>query len=54
MEEFAQVGATSLSSGFGLQDDIALPYLVDLATEEQQARWLPRHGGRRAASARSR
>jgi long-chain-acyl-CoA dehydrogenase len=41
MEEFARVGATSLSSGFGLQDDIAIPYLVDLGTEEQQARWLP-------------
>jgi long-chain-acyl-CoA dehydrogenase len=41
MEEFATVGATSLSSGFGLQDDIAIPYLVDLGTEEQQARWLP-------------
>ena len=41
MEEFAAVGATSLSSGFGLQDDIAIPYLVDLGTGEQQARWLP-------------
>jgi alkylation response protein AidB-like acyl-CoA dehydrogenase len=41
MDEFARVGATSLSSGFGLQDDIAIPYLVDLATDEQKARWLP-------------
>jgi alkylation response protein AidB-like acyl-CoA dehydrogenase len=41
MEELARVGATSLSSGFGLQDDIAIPYLVDLATDEQKARWLP-------------
>jgi alkylation response protein AidB-like acyl-CoA dehydrogenase len=41
MEELAQACATSLSSGFGLQDDIAIPYIVDLATEEQQARWLP-------------
>jgi alkylation response protein AidB-like acyl-CoA dehydrogenase len=41
MEEFARVGATSISSGFGLQDDIAIPYLVDLATDEQKARWLP-------------
>src|ERR1700750_590784 len=39
--EFGTVGARSLSSGFGLQDDIAAPYLVDLGTEEQQARWLP-------------
>jgi alkylation response protein AidB-like acyl-CoA dehydrogenase len=41
MEEFARIGATSLSSGFGLQDDIAIPYIVDLATDEQKARWLP-------------
>jgi long-chain-acyl-CoA dehydrogenase len=41
MEEFAKVCATSLSSGFGLQDDIAIPYLVDLGTPEQKARWLP-------------
>jgi long-chain-acyl-CoA dehydrogenase len=41
MEELAQACATSLSSGFGLQDDIAIPYIVDLGTEEQQARWLP-------------
>jgi len=41
MEEFAQICATSISSGFGLQDDIAIPYIVDLATEEQKARWLP-------------
>ena len=41
MEEFAKVCATSLSSGFGLQDDIAIPYIVDLATEEQAAGWLP-------------
>jgi alkylation response protein AidB-like acyl-CoA dehydrogenase len=41
MEELARACAASLSSGFGLQDDIAIPYIVDLATEEQQARWLP-------------
>jgi len=41
MEELAEVCAASLSSGFGLQDDIAIPYIVDLGTEEQQARWLP-------------
>ena len=40
-EELAKVCATSLSSGFGLQDDIAIPYLVDLGTPEQKARWLP-------------
>jgi long-chain-acyl-CoA dehydrogenase len=41
MEELAKAGATSLSLSFGLQDDIATPYLIDLGTEEQKARWLP-------------
>ena len=41
-EELARVGATSVSSGFGLQDDIAIPYIVDLGTEEQLERWLPK------------
>jgi alkylation response protein AidB-like acyl-CoA dehydrogenase len=41
MEELARVGAASLSSGFGLQDDIALPYLIDLGSHEQKTRWLP-------------
>jgi alkylation response protein AidB-like acyl-CoA dehydrogenase len=41
MEELAKVCAASVSSGFGLQDDIAIPYIVDLGTEEQKARWLP-------------
>uniref|UniRef100_UPI001C2FEF08 acyl-CoA dehydrogenase family protein n=1 Tax=Streptomyces sp. GbtcB7 TaxID=2824752 RepID=UPI001C2FEF08 len=42
MEEFARVGAASLESGFGVQDDIVLPYLLDLGTEEQKRRWIPR------------
>ena len=42
MEELARVGAASLSSGFSLQDDITIPYVVDLGTDEQKARWLPR------------
>jgi alkylation response protein AidB-like acyl-CoA dehydrogenase len=41
MEELARAGATSVSSGFGLQDDIAMPYLIDLCTGEQAQRWLP-------------
>ncbi len=41
MEELARVCANSLSSGFALQDDIAIPYLADLGTPEQKARWLP-------------
>ena len=53
MEELAKVCATSLSSGFGLQDDIAIPYIVDLGTDEQLARWR-RRWRRGSASARSR
>jgi alkylation response protein AidB-like acyl-CoA dehydrogenase len=41
MEELAQVPTASLSIGFSLQDDISIPYVVDLGTEEQKARWLP-------------
>lgn len=41
IEELARVGAASLNSGFGVQDDITLPYLMDLATPEQKKRWLP-------------
>ena len=45
MEEMAKANATSLNSGFGLNDDIVSPYLLDLATEEQKARWLPGMAG---------
>ena len=41
MEELARVGAASLSAGFALQDDIAIPYIADFGTDEQRARWLP-------------
>jgi alkylation response protein AidB-like acyl-CoA dehydrogenase len=41
-EEFKKAGATSINVGFGVHDDIVVPYLVDLATDEQKARWLPR------------
>jgi long-chain-acyl-CoA dehydrogenase len=41
MEELAKVNAASLNSSFGLQDDIVLPYVLDLATDEQRQRWLP-------------
>jgi alkylation response protein AidB-like acyl-CoA dehydrogenase len=41
MEEFAKVGATSLSSGFSAHADIVLPYFFDLATTEQAKRWVP-------------
>jgi alkylation response protein AidB-like acyl-CoA dehydrogenase len=41
MEEFAAVAAASLGSGFAVQDDIVLPYLLDLGTEQQKRRWVP-------------
>jgi long-chain-acyl-CoA dehydrogenase len=40
-EELARVGATSLQTGFGVQDDILIPYVTGLGTDEQKARWLP-------------
>jgi long-chain-acyl-CoA dehydrogenase len=41
-EELAAVGAASLTSSFSLQDDVFLPYLRRLGTDEQKRRWLPR------------
>ncbi|MDP9182161.1 MAG: acyl-CoA dehydrogenase family protein [Actinomycetota bacterium] len=41
MEELAEVGAAALQSSFSLQDDVVLPYLLDLGTKEQQERWVP-------------
>lgn len=41
VEEFARAGAVSLSSGFGLHNDVVAPYLLELCTEEQKRRWLP-------------
>jgi alkylation response protein AidB-like acyl-CoA dehydrogenase len=40
-EEIANVGAAALQSAFATNDDIVLGYLLNLADEEQQARWLP-------------
>ncbi|MFT4287948.1 acyl-CoA dehydrogenase family protein [Nocardioides sp.] len=42
LEELARVHATSLASSFSLQDDIAIPYIREIGTAEQQRRWLPR------------
>jgi alkylation response protein AidB-like acyl-CoA dehydrogenase len=38
-EEIARTGCTGL--GFGLHNDVVAPYLTDLTTPEQRARWLP-------------
>ncbi len=39
-EESMAFGATGL--GFGLHNDIVLPYLLELGTPEQHKRWLPK------------
>jgi alkylation response protein AidB-like acyl-CoA dehydrogenase len=41
LEELAKVYATSLSFNFSLQDDIAIPYISEIGTAEQKARWIP-------------
>jgi alkylation response protein AidB-like acyl-CoA dehydrogenase len=38
-EEVTRIGATGV--GFGLHNDVVGPYLRDLATDEQRARWVP-------------
>jgi len=38
-EEMVASGAQG--AGFALNNDIAMPYLTDLTTDEQKARWLP-------------
>jgi alkylation response protein AidB-like acyl-CoA dehydrogenase len=40
-EEFARVGASALTTSFGLQDDIVAPYVASFGTAEQKQRWLP-------------
>jgi alkylation response protein AidB-like acyl-CoA dehydrogenase len=38
-EELTRAGASGV--GFGLHNDIAIPYFLQYATEEQKQRWLP-------------
>jgi alkylation response protein AidB-like acyl-CoA dehydrogenase len=40
-EEIARSATASVGAGFGLQDDIVTPYLLDLGTPDQKQRWLP-------------
>ncbi|KJL21496.1 Acyl-CoA dehydrogenase [Microbacterium oxydans] len=42
MEEVIASGAGSLAGAFGIQDDLAVPYLVHMGTQEQKEKWLPR------------
>ena len=40
-EEVIRAGLGSLAGAFGIQDDLAVPYLVHFGTEAQRAKWLP-------------
>jgi len=40
-EEIQRTGTASACQGLTLQTDVTLPYYLDLANAEQQARWLP-------------
>jgi alkylation response protein AidB-like acyl-CoA dehydrogenase len=40
-EEVVAAGVAGSGNGLCLQNDVCLPYFLDLATEEQQQRWLP-------------
>ncbi|MGW5106084.1 acyl-CoA dehydrogenase family protein [Nocardia sp. NPDC004123] len=40
-EEVTRVGATAMNMTLSLQDDLVLPYLLDLANRDQKQRWLP-------------
>lgn len=42
MEEVIASGAGSLAGAFGIQDDLAVPYLVHMGTQAQKEKWLPR------------
>ncbi|NMO01514.1 acyl-CoA dehydrogenase [Gordonia sp. TBRC 11910] len=39
--EVNRAGAAAAGIGFALQNDVVLPYLTELTTDEQKARWLP-------------
>ncbi|MEU7814022.1 acyl-CoA dehydrogenase family protein [Pseudonocardia sp. NPDC049154] len=40
-EEIVRAGVPGSGNGITLQNDVCLPYFLDLATDEQKARWLP-------------
>lgn len=41
MEEVLKAGSGSLAGAFGIQDDLAVPYLAHFGTDEQKQKWLP-------------
>ena len=40
-EEFARAGYSSPGLGLSLHNDVVAPYILDLADDDQKARWLP-------------
>lgn len=40
-EEVIAAGAGSLAGALGIQDDLAVPYIVHMGTQEQKEKWLP-------------
>lgn len=40
-EEVAHSATTCFGMGMSLHDDVAIPYIQDLGTDEQKQRWLP-------------
>ncbi len=42
MEEVIGAGAGSLAGALGIHDDLAVPYIVHMGTQEQKEKWLPR------------
>jgi alkylation response protein AidB-like acyl-CoA dehydrogenase len=40
-EEIARTATTSFGAGLSAQDDIIIPYISDLGSEDQKQRWLP-------------
>ncbi|HEX7354846.1 MAG TPA: acyl-CoA dehydrogenase family protein [Mycobacteriales bacterium] len=41
-EEINRAGAASVGVAFAVHTDVTLPYLTDLTSDEQRARWLPK------------
>ena len=41
IDEIARTGAAAEAIAFSLQNDVVLPYLTELTTAKQKARWLP-------------
>ena len=41
LEEVIGAGQGSLAGALGIQDDLAVPYIVHMGTQEQKEKWLP-------------